>query len=61
MSPIYEFQCPNGHIHDRLVDSENHRTQPCPACGELSERLLSLPQRPIVRDGTPTHFPKERP
>ncbi len=57
MSPLYDFQCPSGHIHERIAEAHDHSTALCPACGEPSERLMSVPQRPVVRGGTPTHFP----
>ena len=40
--PIYEFQCGDGHIFERLVALDAARKKErCPSCGTKSERLIS--------------------
>ena len=50
--PYYEYQCPNGHIAG-LFRSMEHKplTIKCMACGEEAEPILSVPAKPIVKDG----------
>ena len=41
--PTYEFRCPQGHEFEkfyRTIGTAESQTQ-CPACGELSERMMS--------------------
>jgi NMD protein affecting ribosome stability and mRNA decay len=51
---IYEFVCPEGHITEKLTDSEV-RHSVCPKCFHESERIVSTPQ--IRLDGCSGHFP----
>jgi putative FmdB family regulatory protein len=40
--PIYEYECPNGHIQEELVshsDIDNIKT--CPVCGKKAKRIMS--------------------
>lgn len=58
MSPIFEFQCENGHLHERVLQcgsDEWAREHPCPACGAPTTRIISVPAEPVVRAGTPKH------
>ena len=60
MSPIYEFRCPSGHTQERMVPvmATTHDLERCAVCGADAARVISLPQRPIVKGGTPTHHPR---
>ena len=40
--PIYEFECADGHVFERLVGANAARKKErCPSCGAKSERLIS--------------------
>jgi hypothetical protein len=53
MKRIFEFVCPEGHITERLVDSEV-RTVLC-SCFSEAERIVSAPQ--IKLEGITGAFP----
>jgi len=41
--PIYEYQCPQGHKHERLRPmSESSLVSVCRVCGHLAQRIMSL-------------------
>lgn len=55
MSPTYSYVCPDGHEHERYKRmSDAGKVEPCPECGKWAERVLTAPQRPIVKGGTPS-------
>ena len=39
--PIYEFECPNGTITERLVSADTKEIE-CPKCHEKAKRIMSL-------------------
>lgn len=39
---VFDFRCPNGHIHERFVNDINQTVQ-CSTCGANAERLISTP------------------
>ena len=39
---IFEFVCGEGHLSDKLVDSECRVTH-CPICDQPAERIISTP------------------
>lgn len=51
---IFEFVCPEGHVTERLIDSEV-RHSVCPKCFLESERVVSSPQ--IKLEGFTGAFP----
>lgn len=57
MTPIYEFRCPEGHLHERHVPvaQTSADLRRCPECGADAARIISLPQPPVIRGGTPVH------
>ena len=54
MRQIFEFACSNGHLTERLVESDVREIQ-CPACTEQSVRLISTPR--INLEGFTGAFP----
>ena len=53
--PTYEYQCLNGHKHERVripVEDETPRT--CPECMKPAHRVMSIPQQAVVKGGTKT-------
>lgn len=55
--PIYEFECPEGHLVDEYVPARDigkpeSRTVPCPRCS--AEGKVNLAER--VLSATPTTF-----
>jgi len=63
MSPIYEYECAEGHRHQRHISvaQTGGDLRTCPECDLPAVRVISLPSSPIVRDGTPRHHKKPRP
>jgi hypothetical protein len=51
---LFEFVCQNGHITERLVDSEV-RTLTCLDCSRVAERIVSAPQ--VKLEGITGAFP----
>ena len=51
---LFDFQCPGGHTHEALVDSEI-RVSPCPTCGKEATRLIGTPR--VTLDGCSGDFP----
>ena len=52
--PTYTYRCINGHEHERMrIQPEDVQPRMCPECMKPAERQISLPQRPIVKGGTP--------
>ncbi len=39
--PIYEFECPNGRITERLVKMDTKEIE-CPKCHKKAEKIISL-------------------
>jgi putative FmdB family regulatory protein len=39
--PLYDYRCPQGHRFEQMASIESGASQPCPACGEASAKLLS--------------------
>lgn len=53
---MYEYQCANGHVTDiHSTMEEKPREVECRACGQPAEPVISFPQRPIIKSGTPLH------
>ena len=43
MSPLYEYECPDGHKHDRLRPiSQSSEDALCPECGQVAKRIMSV-------------------
>jgi len=51
---LYDFQCPNDHITESLVDSD-HTTAKCKVCSKDAIRLISAPN--ISLDALSGDFP----
>ena len=51
---IFEFVCTEGHLFDRLVDSEC-RTTDCKECGKVATRIISTPM--VKLEGVTGDFP----
>jgi Zn finger protein HypA/HybF involved in hydrogenase expression len=49
---IFEFVCKDGHLSDKLVDSECRATH-CPICDQPAERIISTPM--VKLEGVTTH------
>lgn len=44
--PRYEYDCPEHGVFEQIADiNRNGHPEPCPACGELSPRIMSRPAR----------------
>jgi putative FmdB family regulatory protein len=52
--PIYEFECPNGHITDWLTTSFDTETKyrKCETCGEKAVRIISSSGTYKMKDAT---------
>lgn len=43
--PIYDFQCPAGHVHEALVPYEDRKSHECPECGDTAKQVwLTAPK-----------------
>lgn len=51
---FFEFVCEEGHLFDKLVDSES-RTTDCRVCGKPAERIISTPM--VKLEGVTGDFP----
>ena len=51
---IFEFVCAEGHLFDKLVDSEC-RTTHCRVCDKPAERIISTPM--VKLEGVTGDFP----
>lgn len=51
---IFEFVCEDGHLSDKLVDSECRATH-CPICDKTAERIISTPM--VKLEGVTGDFP----
>lgn len=51
---IFEFVCTEGHLTDKLIDSEC-RTTDCKVCGNPAERIMSTPM--VKLEGVTGDFP----
>jgi putative FmdB family regulatory protein len=40
--PLYEYRCKNNHEFERVILGESPSVL-CPECGELAEKLMSMP------------------
>jgi len=54
MKRMFEFQCANDHVTERLID-DSLRTCICTECGENAIRLISKPR--IALEGVSGDFP----
>jgi putative FmdB family regulatory protein len=41
MMPFYEYECPNGHIVEKLERTDSHEIE-CPECHEKAHKIISL-------------------
>jgi putative FmdB family regulatory protein len=56
--PIYEFECADGHVFERLVAAGGARKKErCPSCGGKSERMISTF---AIHAGAPIRTASER-
>jgi putative FmdB family regulatory protein len=39
--PLYDYCCPQGHVFEQQVPIAERAQQPCPACGQPSDKLPS--------------------
>jgi hypothetical protein len=51
---IFEFVCKEGHLSDKLVDSDCRATH-CPICDQPAERIISTPM--VKLEGVTGDFP----
>jgi hypothetical protein len=42
MYKIFDFRCPNGHVHEEFVKAEVTESR-CKTCGAVSTRMVSAP------------------
>lgn len=56
MTPIYSFECPEGHrtVRMRRVQDASDPVD-CEECGARADRVIDKTARPVVKDGTPMH------
>jgi len=47
--PLYEYICECGNEAGLFVPVNDRDGQPCPECGEIMKRKLSIPQRAIIK------------
>lgn len=48
--PLYEYECPEGHIHEKICSIENrHQEFNCAVCGEECHLVVSLPKYHLGR------------
>ena len=40
MAVLFDFKCPNGHVHERITDSSVVSIQ-CPTCNEQAFKIIS--------------------
>lgn len=60
--PHFEYQCSRGHVTGLFRSVEQRPLAvKCAACGEEAKQIMSLPQRPVVRGGTPKHHRRGEP
>lgn len=43
MRRLFDFFCPNGHVHEDLVEP-NLACKLCPTCGEMAWRVIAAPR-----------------
>ena len=44
--PIYDYQCPNGHVHERHhIQADDFQPRTCTECMKPAERIMSLPAK----------------
>lgn len=56
MSPIYEYKCPDGHVHELLRRyDERDRKSNCPECRKRATRIISAHHQ--ATDGIYSHAP----
>ena len=41
--PVYEYRCSRGHHYEKTEGFDAPRQQPCPECGTMASRQISLP------------------
>jgi putative FmdB family regulatory protein len=39
--PVYDYRCPAGHAFERMAAISARAQQDCPACGQVSGKILS--------------------
>ena len=37
---LFDFQCPDGHVHEHLVDRDTRAIE-CTTCGKIANRIIS--------------------
>jgi hypothetical protein len=42
MYKVFDFRCPNGHVHEEFVKAEVTESR-CKTCGAVSTRMVSAP------------------
>ena len=42
MYKVFDFRCPNGHVHEEFVKAEVTESR-CKTCGAVSTRIVSAP------------------
>jgi Zn ribbon nucleic-acid-binding protein len=56
MSPIREFECPDGHITEKILFGQSDEIQivcECTECGKFAKRQdISRPGAPILKEGS---------
>ena len=54
--PIYEYRCPDGHVHELLRSyDERDRKSNCPECRKRATKIVSAHHQPP--DGIYSHTP----
>ena len=54
MYKVFDFRCPNGHVHEEFVKAEVTESR-CKTCGAVSTRMVSAPSFDL--NGSDGSFP----
>lgn len=57
MNLLFDYKCPDGHVHEMLVSSKKHRLDvvQCLTCHKPAVRMLAAPRCQL--EGITGHFP----
>lgn len=52
---VFDFECPNGHVHERFVSNNETTEVTCESCGQSARKIMSTPA--IKLEGWSGSFP----
>jgi putative FmdB family regulatory protein len=52
--PIYEYRCLDGHLTEKLSFSNTEKSVTCPICGQVAQRIISVPGKCVIKMGIHT-------